>query len=80
MTCDCEIEQEFEKALDNFIEEWIDKEQIKTEHFMYAFIGRAKLMACIHHDCYFHMMGQLSDMLHDQIKEMFSDTKNNNKE
>lgn len=80
MTYDCEEENlqnecayKFELALERFIDEWRKKEHFQNYMLTFTFMTHAKLSACFDYDCYYHMLGELSDYLHTDLKRMFED-------
>lgn len=82
MIYDCEKENlktkcaiKFELALENFINEWRGKEHFEINMIIFGFMNHVKLAACRDYDCYYHMVGELSDYLHTDLEKMFEETK-----
>jgi hypothetical protein len=69
-------EKEFHDEFDILIEKWINNENLPMETLIYRFINEAKINACFYHGCYLHMLGHLTSMLNENLKEMYDEISN----
>jgi hypothetical protein len=79
--CDCEIDKlcnEFDDELSILLEKWAGK--IPSYSIVYSLMRELKLTSCFDNECYYHMLGDLTDTLTIDLNLMFEDIQKVKKE
>lgn len=72
--CDEEkLQKEFDEDLDAFLHKWRMREDCNEGIIALTLIREAKIASCIQWDCYYHMLGILTDYMQLDLREMFNE-------
>lgn len=69
------LSKEFSESFYEFMNEWNKNENLHAGIIIPILMDEIKIEACFFHDCYFHMLGSLTNELMFDLKQAFCEVK-----